>query len=86
MKNYTSTLLIWVLLILSAVTYFAWKNVTLALLFATLSVLCWGTTSVLDSRPKRIVNGVNAADVKQYRKQHPGTSITQALDAIKNQK
>lgn len=65
--------------------FFILDQTLLALLFAMLAVLLsWAGTSILGNPPRTDVRDreIDPREVKDYREQHPGTSIGEAIDAL----
>ncbi|WP_029067841.1 hypothetical protein [Jonesia quinghaiensis] len=83
MKQFIPALTIIGLTVAAAITYVIADNLIVALLLATTAVLVWGFTSIGDP-PPRSENTPTPRAIKTYRKQHPGSSIGDAVRALRN--
>lgn len=83
MKRFIPALTIIGLIVAAAITYLVADNLIVALLLATAAVLVWAITSLGDP-PPRGENTPTPQAIKTYRKQHPGSSIGDAVRALRN--
>ncbi|MCC2323455.1 hypothetical protein [Cellulomonas xiejunii] len=80
MKKYAPIIAIIGLAALAWVAYLVTDNVLVAAFLATLAVVVWGfSPSGLGRAPGRKPE-VSPAELKQYRRDHPGSTIGDAID------
>lgn len=87
MRKYVSLVTMFALLILAAVAFFAWDNTLLALLSTVLAAaiqfLMPPTLGDVPPREERRAN-MDPAELKRYRRDHPGSTIGDAMRATRN--
>ncbi|MCB4207368.1 hypothetical protein [Arthrobacter sp. UM1] len=83
MGKHTSTAVLFAALAMAAVACFILHSTVLALVFAAGAVLLWAfTPSSALGRPPRRRNTASPAELKRYREEHPGATISDAVDAL----
>lgn len=81
MKNYIRPVLTLLCVALAAVAYFAFSNIFVALIFAACGVMLWAFFREKYDASVEITKKVDPRELKEYRRQHPGASITDAIRA-----
>ena len=81
MKNYIRPVLTLLCVAAAAVTYFAFNNILIALLFAACGVMLWAFFGKENDPSVEITKKVDPKELKEYRRQHPEASISDAIRA-----
>lgn len=87
MGKHTSTAVLLAALAVAAVSCFILHSTLLALVFTAGALLVWAfpaSSSPLGGPPKR-KNTASPAELKRYREEHPGATISDAVDALSTQ-
>ncbi|GGL85814.1 hypothetical protein [Glutamicibacter protophormiae] len=81
MKNYIRPVLTLLCVVAAAVTYFAFNNILIALLFAACGVMLWAFFGKENDPSVEITKKVDPKELKEYRRQNPEASISDAIRA-----
>lgn len=81
MKNYIRPVLTLLCVVVAAVTYFAFNNILIALLFAACGVMLWAFFGKENDPSVEITKKVDPKELKEYRRQNPEASISDAIRA-----
>ncbi len=81
MKNYIRPVLTLLRVVAAAVTYFAFNSIFIALLFAACGVMLWAFLGKENDPSVEITKKVDPKELKEYRRQNPGASISDAIRA-----
>lgn len=81
MKNYIRPVLTLLCVVAAAVTYFAFNNILIALLFAACGVMLWAFFGKENDPSVEMTKKVDPKELKEYRRQNPEASISDAIRA-----
>lgn len=81
MRNYIRPGFTMLCVVAAAVTYFAFSNILIALIFAAWGVMLWTFFGSRNEASVEITRKVDPKELKEYRRQHPEASMTDAIRA-----